>query len=111
MNGPKRQGIVSWLSNWIALAMVLGNPVSRMISASKVTPGNRFNQFLSTMMADYTGYVPNILPYDPEGMPRGSWDAKRMIRGYAPIAGAYAFKKGMSFATRNLRVSLIPRLM
>lgn len=104
----KRQGVVSWLTNVAALSMVMANPVSRMLEASKQSGSLNYKlTFLaSRLVKDYTG-----IALKSEDLSYAYFDPKAMLRGYGPIAGAIVFKKGMGYATKSIKIqSLIPRL-
>lgn len=101
-NGQGKQGIVSWITSVIALAMGLSNVLQRVSDAVKhATPGTKFAAFGEWMVSDYTGY----------SMSAKNFKAERMIRGWAPVMGGIAFKKGTSYLVKTARVrSLIPAL-
>ena len=105
-SGSRGQGIVSWITSVIAVAIGLSNVAVRGVEA--LTPATGKDMYGSAwkawgvyMLKDYAGY-------DPVD---GSFELKRMIRGYAPIAGGIAFKKGTSYLTKTAKIrSLIPRI-
>lgn len=105
--GSKRQGLVSWLVNIASLGMILANPLSRMYEAAKVAGDTafKFGFFARRMTQDYTGVSIasdwNTITFQP----------KLALRGWAPTLGGIAFKKGMGYATKTIKVqSLIPKL-
>lgn len=105
-NGVRRQGIVSWGINVITLLIALANPIARVAEATQRPKGDKWPFLARAFCYDYAGFYPKI---GAEG--DNSFDAKRMIRGYAPIAAAYGFKKGMTMITKTAKIqSLIPRL-
>ena len=70
------------------------------------------------MMGDYTGYCPGFYGQSTgsdfmakTGWNNNTFDLRRAIRGYAPIAGAVGFKKGTSYLVKIAPVrNLIPRI-
>lgn len=102
--GNGKQGIVSWLTSVIAIGIGLSNVFVRAADAmgpGKDMYGSPWKAFNVYMLKDYAGYD----PID------GSFNARRMIRGYAPIVGAVAFKKGTSYLVKTAKLrSLIPRI-
>ena len=102
-----KQGIVSWLVNVGSLAMIIANPVMRAAEASKVYGGGGFSSILSGwtryMIKDYTGY------WMDSNWNKLGWDASYMVRGWGTVALGVGFKKGMSYATKHIKIqSLIP---
>ncbi len=96
-----KQSLGSWLTSGIALAIGFSNVIVRATEASKVGPGDKWKYFMGAMMQDYIGFEPS----------NNSFDARRMIRGYAPIVAGYAFKKGTSMLLKTAKLkTLIPRL-
>jgi len=99
--GPRRQGLVSWATSVVALGIGLSNVFARAGEAYKAAKGTRLQWFGKLMIKDYTGF----------DVDTNSWSWKNMIRGYAPIAGGVAFKKGTSYLVKTAKVqSLIPNI-
>lgn len=100
-NGNGKQGIVSWVTSVIALVIGLSNVFTRINDARTSGSTDKLGLFGRYMVADYAGYDVNAK----------KWDWHYMIRGYAPIAGGIAFKKGTSILAKTAKIkSLIPRL-
>jgi len=116
----KRQGLVSWMTSAIALLIGFADPIMRAKEAmsDNIATGSKFQWFADALMGDYTGYCPGFYSESTgagtmavTGWYPNTFEARRLIRGYAPIAGAVAFKKGTSYLTKTARLtSLIPRI-
>ena len=99
-----KQGVVSWLVNVASLAIVAANPIMRVFDAQKFFEGDVLKGWLHFMARDYAGVY-----LDKTTMEYVDFDAKRMIRGWGTVAAGVAFKKGMSYATKSIKIqSLIP---
>ena len=99
----KKQGIVSWATSVMSLLIGFSNIAARVQEtlARPAGYGSKWAFFGERMMMDYAGF--DSLD--------NTFNAKRMIRGYAPIAAAIAFKKGTSYLAKTAPIkSLIPRL-
>ena len=97
-----KQGFVSWAQNMITLGIASSNVIAR-IAESAARSDDKMQYFMRTMIQDHTG-----LGID-ENLQYVDFDAKRMVRGYAPMAGAYAFKKVSSQVLKTVKIqSLIP---
>ena len=112
-NNRGKQGIVSWITSVIALGIGFSNVFSRIYDAStsRFGGGSKLAQFGELMLSDYTGLKVN-LGSDLWGVGRDvKFDLKSTARGYAPIVGAVAFKKGTSYLVKTAPIrSLIPSL-
>ena len=101
----KRQGIASWATSWVQLILSLANPIIRAGEAyDRYGDGQKLNGWLRFMVKDYTGAA-----FD-EDWRYINWDAKRMIRGYAPPLAGYAIKKTTMMMMKGNKLSLIPKL-
>ena len=97
-----KQGFVSWAQNMITLGIASSNVIAR-IAESAARSDDKLQYFMRTMIQDHTG-----MGID-ENLQYVDFDAKRMVRGYAPMAGAYAFKKVSSQVLKTVKIqSLIP---
>ena len=104
-----KQGVVSWLTSVIALGIGLSNVFIRMGEASAKPAGEKWPWFSHCMISDYAGVAVNTGPGTWQAKPK--FEAERLIRGYAPILGGVAFKKGTSYLAKTAKIkSLIPRL-
>ena len=100
-NGNNKQGIVSWATSVIALLIGLSNPLMRVSEAWGRPKGQKWVYLRDAMTQDYTGFY----------IQDNSFEAKRMIRGYAPIVAAITFKKATGYLAKTAKIkSLIPRL-
>lgn len=96
-----KQGVVSWAVNMVTLGIAGSNVLTRI--AESLQKDNKMEYFARRMIMDHTG-----ADFGP-GMEYMGWDMKNMIRGYAPMAGAYAFKTGMTHVLKKVKIqSLIP---
>ena len=97
----KKQGLVSWLTSVIATLIAVSPVIEAGVWASKVGPGDKWNAFSTMLIENYTGY----------NMTTKGFNAKAMVRGYAPLIAAVAFKKATSYLVKIAPVkSLIPRI-
>ena len=98
-----KQGLVSWLVNVASLGIVAANPIIRAGQASRQPEGTKLNWFLRVMLKDYMGVTVD------ESLSYQSFAAKDMIRGWGTVGAGVAFKKGMTYATKNITVrSMLP---
>jgi len=88
--GRRRQGIVSKLTSAIALFIGL-SPVFKAFAVS----GGNMPIFASEMTRMYTGMNS-----------RGVFSPNSLFEGYAPIAGAVAFKKGVGALVRAAPIKI-----
>ena len=96
-----KQGVVSWAVNLLTLGIASSNVLTRISEAWGRADGLEW--FARTMLSDHAGLIMG------PGMTYEGFEAKRMIRGYAPMAGAYAFKTGMGVVLKKVKIqSLIP---
>lgn len=87
-----KQGLASKAINVIALAIGLEDVIFRF--QEQGWTGN-IQGSLNNLSADYSF-----------GLTRGSFDLQSGLRAYAPLVGMYAFKKGMSFLMRHIKIKL-----
>ncbi len=99
--GSRGQGIASWGTSVIALFIGLSNVIARL------KEGWADGSWAPKLAGDFTGLnfgndwsVPRNAPFD----------ASRLARGYGPIIGAVAFKKGTAMLLKTARIkSVFPR--
>ena len=92
----RKQGVVSWITSVIALAIGLSNVYVR----SKEIKTSGWQYFTDRMLEDYTGFDTS-----------GHFSARRLVRGYGPIIAAIAFKKSASYLMKTAKIqSIIPQL-
>ena len=98
----KKQGVVSWIINVMALGIALADPIKRAVQVMQ--PGatsTPFETWANYMIMDFTGW----------NTWSSEWKAENLAAGWAPVAGAYVFKTGMSVVMKKIKIkSIIPSL-
>lgn len=82
----------SWFTRvraFIATVIGLGGVWDAVGQATQAPDGQKMAMFAIRATENYSGYSPILL-----GRGHGDFDAKRLLKGYAPLAGGVAFYMG-----------------
>ena len=81
----------------IAMVIGLGGVIDAIDFSRFQPPGRKLAAFAVRASGNYSGYEPAIA-----GVGAGNFDANRLLRGYAPLAGGIAFYKGTGMLAKSV---------
>lgn len=104
----KKQGVISWGTSVAAKAIALSPALEAVSMGMKGPLGQKWTTFNQNFDVQYTGLMkfPGGTPWTP---PQVQFQPDKLIRGYAPVAGAIVMKKGIGAITKNMSLKM-PRL-